>query len=321
MSSPYSQKPPMQTAAPQTSGKATAAMVLGLLSLVFNCFTALPALIVGIMAIGEINRSQGRLTGKGMAWTGIIVGSLSILLTIAIVILYVVLIGAVLAPAIGEARTAAQIAQESNNMKQVGLAMHNYHDTYRSFPYTGTDKVPLSWRVSILPFMEEQFLADQFDFSQPADAAVNAALASQMPMAYGTDLFSHAPNQSPLQIPIAPGAAELPPVGRSQVSVQSRMGGSGGEVKSVGMRDIIDGTSNTVMAVLARPESLRGTWIQTESDYLFDPNNPAAGLYRTSGGEYLVLFVDGSVQRLAEDIDPETLKNMMLRDDGNPVIY
>ena len=232
-----------------------------------------------------------------------------------------VLIGVVLAPAIGEARTAAQIAQESNNMRQVGLAMHNYHDVYKSLPYAGTDEVPLSWRVSILPFMEEQYLADQFDFSQPADAAVNAALASQMPMAYGTELFPHASNQSPLQIQVAPGAAELPPVGRSQVSVQSRMGGPGGEVKSVGMRDIIDGTSNTVLAVLARPESLRETWIQTESDYLFDPDNPAAGLYRTSGGEYLVLFVDGSVQRLSEDIDPETLKNLMLRDDGNPVIY
>jgi type II secretory pathway pseudopilin PulG len=253
VSNPYTQKPTLQTSTPQTSGKATAALVLGLLSLIFNCFTALPAMIVGVMAVGEINRSQGRLTGKGMAFAGIIVSAISMLATVGIVILIAVVLG----PAFGEARTAAQIVHESNNMKQVGLAMHNYHDAHKSFPSVGTKEVPLSWRVSILPFLEGNALHDQFDFSQPADSAHNAAVGSQMPEVYGTELFAHGPNQSPLQIPFVAGAAELPPVPQSQVSIQASMGAPGKGVRSAAMRDILDGTSNTVMAVLARPETLR----------------------------------------------------------------
>jgi hypothetical protein len=317
VSNPYTQKPTLQTSTPQTSGKATAALVLGLLSLIFNCFTALPAMIVGVMAVGEINRSQGRLTGKGMAFAGIIVSAISMLATVGIVILIAVVLG----PAFGEARTAAQIVHESNNMKQVGLAMHNYHAVHKSFPSVGTKEVPLSWRVSILPFLEGNALHDQFDFSQPADSAHNAAVGSQMPEVYGTELFAHGPNQSPLQIPFVAGAAELPPVPQSQVSIQASMGAPGKGVRSAAFRDIIDGSSNTVMAVLARPETLRGTWIQTDSDYPFDPANPAAGLFQTSGGQYLLLFVDGSVQRVSADIDPETLKNLMLRDDLNAVNF
>ena len=69
-----------------------------------------------------------------------------------------------LLPAVQSAREAARATQCRNNMKQIGLALQNYHDARQSFPYGG--KVPVTnsnqgnwnWRVDILPFMEETAL-------------------------------------------------------------------------------------------------------------------------------------------------------------------
>ena len=67
---------------------------------------------------------------------------------------------ALLLPAVQAARDAARRAQSSNNLKQIVLAMHNYHDVYKKFPPRanfGDDGKPLlSWRVHILPFVEQQ---------------------------------------------------------------------------------------------------------------------------------------------------------------------
>ena len=80
---------------------------------------------------------------------------------------------------------------------------------------------------------------------------------------------------------------------------------------------MVDGTSNTIMLVLGRPEALSKSWTSTGSDYEVNPDNPAAGMYQTSNGVYLVLFADGSAQRISTSIDPVTLNNLMMRNDGN----
>ncbi|MBL6706479.1 MAG: DUF1559 domain-containing protein, partial [Planctomycetaceae bacterium] len=74
---------------------------------------------------------------------------------------------ALLLPAVQQARMAARRAQSKNNLKQLLLAMHNYHDVYRQVP-TGTvvdsaEEVDdrLSWLISILPFIEQQALYEQ----------------------------------------------------------------------------------------------------------------------------------------------------------------
>ena len=66
---------------------------------------------------------------------------------------------ALLLPAVQAAREAARRAQCTNNLKQIGLAMHNYHSAYNHFPaaaITDDDGKPLlSWRVAILPYIEQ----------------------------------------------------------------------------------------------------------------------------------------------------------------------
>ena len=87
---------------------------------------------------------------------------------------------ALLLPAVQQAREAARRSQSKNNMKQIGLAMHNYHDTYNHFP-AGTVENDglevterLSWMVSILPFLEQAALYNQIDMKEGFSSATNS---------------------------------------------------------------------------------------------------------------------------------------------------
>jgi len=101
------------------------------------------------------------------------------LVELLVVIAIIGILVALLLPAVQAAREAARRMSCSNNMKQVGLAMHNYHDTYKSFPY-GEGAAPTragasafhgpNWRVGILPFIEQSTMYDQLDFNVTFDA-------------------------------------------------------------------------------------------------------------------------------------------------------
>jgi len=71
------------------------------------------------------------------------------------------------------------------NLKQIALAMHNYHDTYGTFPphaiYSKDGKPLLSWRVMILPYIEQNNLYQQFHLDEPWDSEHNQKLMQQMP--------------------------------------------------------------------------------------------------------------------------------------------
>ncbi len=80
------------------------------------------------------------------------------------------------------ARSAAVRAQAANNLSQIMLAMHNYHEVYRSFPpaYTvDADGNKLhSWRTLILPYVDQQALYDQIDRQEPWDSPKNLPLTN-----------------------------------------------------------------------------------------------------------------------------------------------
>ncbi|MFG0262059.1 MAG: DUF1559 domain-containing protein [Novipirellula sp. JB048] len=76
-----------------------------------------------------------------------------------------VLVGLLL-PAVQYARAAARRAQCLSQMKQIGLGLHNYHDSHRAFPIGGMSANQLSWHVGILPYIEQADLYSQFDFSE-----------------------------------------------------------------------------------------------------------------------------------------------------------
>ena len=112
--------------------------------------------------------------------------TVKILLVVGAVLMGLMLVcGGILAvflwPAVGAARQAAQRMSCSNNLKQIGLAMHDYHSAYKQLPpayLTNAEGERLhSWRVSLLPFMEQQALYEQIDLSRPWDDPVNQLIA------------------------------------------------------------------------------------------------------------------------------------------------
>jgi prepilin-type N-terminal cleavage/methylation domain-containing protein len=105
------------------------------------------------------------------------------LVELLVVIAIIGILVALLLPAVQAAREAARRSQCNNNMKQLGLALHNYHDTYKAFPagyiYRGGNGRPnYGWAVNIMPFMEQQPFYDTLDPGTiPLQARVTAAAA------------------------------------------------------------------------------------------------------------------------------------------------
>lgn len=88
------------------------------------------------------------------------------LVELLVVIAIIGVLVALLLPAVQQAREAARRMQCSNHLKQLGLALHNYHDTHGSFPPGAISENFLSWAVFILPQMEQGALHDLFNFNR-----------------------------------------------------------------------------------------------------------------------------------------------------------
>ncbi len=98
------------------------------------------------------------------------------LIELLVVIAIIAILIALLLPAVQQAREAARRTQCKNNLKQYGLALHNYHDVYNAFPIAGQnwDAPNVGWQVRILPYTEQAPLFNALDFSMRA-APISAA--------------------------------------------------------------------------------------------------------------------------------------------------
>jgi prepilin-type processing-associated H-X9-DG protein len=136
----------------RTSGKAVAGFVLGLLSVaaLLLLITGLPALVVGWLALRQINGSDGRLRGHRLAIAGMVLGAAGTLLTVVGVVALVLYHMREMAD-----RTACQ-----DNLRRIGQAVFGYEEKHREFPPAVLPgaKLPveqrLSWLAGILPHLE-----------------------------------------------------------------------------------------------------------------------------------------------------------------------
>ena len=187
---------------------------------------------------------------------------------------------ALLLPAVQAAREAARRNQSTNNLKMIGLAMHNYHDVNKHFPAAAiadkNGKPLLSWHVAILPYVEETVLYKQFHLDEPWDSEHNRTLIPLMPSVYAN------PNLGPTD-----GKTNyLVPTGEKTLFAGK---------EGPGMRAILDGTSKTIMLVEADADHLV-EWTRPD-DLKIDFKQPLAGLSGFRPGVFLALFADGSVRR------------------------
>jgi len=106
------------------------------------------------------------------------------LVELLVVIAIIGVLIALLLPAVQQAREAARRMSCSNKMKQLGLAVHNYHDTHRAFPFGSRGNELMGWNYAILPFIEQKALYDQGDATLEWDEGVNIDLQETKIEAY-----------------------------------------------------------------------------------------------------------------------------------------
>ena len=151
------------------------------------------------------------------------------LVELLVVIAIIGILVALLLPAVQAAREAARRMQCSNNMKQIALAMHNYHDVHKSFPFAYMiDMRNLNmqtWSTRILPFIERTTISDKWVDSVPCviegaslgfnanHVAVNLELAKNVLPEF---LCPSTPRTSPYQyswmLPAGAGGGGVPPI-------------------------------------------------------------------------------------------------------------
>lgn len=200
--------------------------------------------------------------------------------------------------AIRRAEAASFEVQSVNNLKQLAIAFHNYHDAHQVFPTSqgapGKRKLkegehPCSWRVAILPFIDQAKLYEQYNFQQPWDSPDNLKVLEKMPATYRK-----------------PGApADSTTTGYVGFAGENTMLGKD-EPKRI--RDATDGTSNTVMLVEAETDI---PWTKPE-DYSLDQIAETGLLDLES---LLVALADGSVRTL-EPVTAEVIKEVATINDG-----
>jgi prepilin-type N-terminal cleavage/methylation domain-containing protein len=223
------------------------------------------------------------------------------LVELLVVIAIIGILVALLLPAVQSAREAARRMQCQNNLKQLGLALHNYHDTQQAFPPGATmpdatietqnnDQLGANWVIKILPYMEQQNLYNQFDFTVGIPNAKNAvprstklaAMLCPSDSGYNAKAFMGSSNSGTNKLgdnwargnygangalgfmtKSAHGSGDA--AGESSVGWQNaQMRGVMGVNISVSIGEIKDGTSNTLLCAELRagvaPFDPRGVW-------------------------------------------------------------
>jgi hypothetical protein len=204
---------------------------------------------------------------------------------------------ALLLPAVQQAREAARRTASKNNLKQMGLAGHNFHDSNNELPIGlySEDGTPLhSWQTQMLPFIEQAHLYNSINLDQPWDDSANAPIFRNPIMTYLN------PGVSGSQF-ASDGSAGSHYAMNSNLVTETRL---------LTIRDITDGTSNTIWAGEAAGNYKGWGDPSNTRDPALGINAGPDGFGSTFVGGSHVLMMDGSVRFISEQIDPNVLKGL-----------
>lgn len=206
---------------------------------------------------------------------------------------------------LGGIRDAANRTRSQNNLKQVVLAVQNYASTNQ-------DRLPpaalqdeegqplLSWRVILLPYLEQESLYKEFKLDQPWDSPHNIKLLPRMPMVFnlpGADAKQR--YLTFYRTFVGPGTLYPNPDGSSTYKID----------------DVPDGTSNTIFVVEAG-EAV--PWTKPE-ELAYSPKKPLPQMHSrrgTTGSFFLAGMLDGSVRAVSKTVSEQTLRHAIEANDG-----
>lgn len=189
----------------------------------------------------------------------------------------------------------------SNNLRMIGMAMISYENRERHYPaqaIVGAQGKPLlSWRVALLPYLDEQALFNEFHLDEPWDSEHNKKLIDKMPQIYENPSVPE-PGKTTYLVPFAKGTL----FGDSQKPV-------------VGYPN--DGPGNTIM-ILEADADRAVVWTKPD-DLNIDPQQPSKGLGGLRDGKFMVVCADVHVSRIPVNIPAETLWALFTHSGGEGV--
>lgn len=199
-----------------------------------------------------------------------------------------------------------QRRERVDRVRQILIGMLNYHDVHKHLPPAAIrdkDGVPLlSWRVAILPYLEQEKLYKEFHLNEPWDSPHNSALITKMPGVY-MDMGSK--------------SDELNRQGKTTCQVPIFANSIFFKNDGTLMKEISDGTANTIMMVEVEP-GRAVAWTKPD-DWQVDFAHPRQGLERNDRNQFIAGFADGHVAMLPTDIDEKKLKALLTRDGKEPI--
>ncbi len=262
------------------------------------------------------------------------------LVELLVVIAVIGMMVATLLPAVQAAREAARRAECQNNLRQIGVALHLFHDVRRCLPVGCTDKRvaktnpngrQFAWSADILPHLEEASLWKQIDYSVPYDSAVNATAAATVLKVYlcpstarlAVGRAGALVNDATGTTPYVAAAIDYSGIyGAAQVSPAAN--GVFLYDHAVKFTDITDGTSFTLALAedAGRGWTMDGEWINGEN--IYDVSNLINAqqnneIWSDHPGGAMVLWCDGGSTLMSQTTDVTVLKSICTRAGGEMI--
>jgi hypothetical protein len=225
-------------------------------------------------------------------------------------------------------RERALLSRSHGNLKQIGIAYHNFHDLHNGAPpayLADKDGKPLlSWRVLLLPYLEEVPLYQQFRFDEPWDGPNNKKLLDKMPKVYADPLHGETGPYTHYAAITGKNTA-FPRTGVKVTDGKNPLAGFKPGTDSVVFGQMVDGLSNTIVIGSVSPEQ-KIPWTKPEDIELKDDFPPlgksgsfAAPYGSGAGAHGVFLLGDASVRTIRADIDGETLRRLLTINDGQTI--
>jgi prepilin-type N-terminal cleavage/methylation domain-containing protein/prepilin-type processing-associated H-X9-DG protein len=264
------------------------------------------------------------------------------LIEILVVVAIIGVLTALLLPAIQAARESARRSECQNNLRQIGIALHLYHDAHGELPVGCIDKRvsqnpngrQLAWSAEVLPYLEETALWRHIDFKSAYDSPANSYAASFVLSVY------LCPSTSTMGVGRDINGVSNPALTRDAARYRGAATDYGGIYgatpmspsangvflydRPVKLSEITDGATHTIGVAedTGRGWTMNGEWINGEN--IFDVNvkspintHQRDEIFSDHPGGAMALWCDGHVTLLADTLDPPALQAICTRAGGD----